>query len=930
MQWFDNMTLKGKLLTGFILVAMIAAVIGGVGIYDIKKIDDADTKLYEKMTVPLGQMADISVAFQRIRVNARDLIAASSSEDKKRFSERIKELREAVDKDTETFEKTLFTDEGHKLFEEFKQAKSGFRTQLDKVISLAQADRDAEATALLQGEAGKASRVEQDAIDKLMDLKVKAAKLTSDQNTKDANHATLMMSILLGVGILLAIGLGLFIARIVMKQLGADPKEVGEIANLVAVGDLSREITLVSGDTGSVMAAMKRMVDTIKLLVSDAGMLSDAAIAGKLATRADVSKHHGDFQKIVAGVNDTLDAVIGPLNVAAEYVDRISKGDIPPKITDNYNGDFNEIKLNLNNAIDNINALVADANMLSKAAVEGKLATRADASKHQGDFQKIVAGVNDCLDSVIGPLNVAAEYVDRISKGDIPPKITDNYNGDFNEIKLNLNNAIDNINALVSDAGMLANAAAEGRLATRADASKHQGDYQKIVIGVNQTLDDVIGPLNVAAEYVDRISKGDIPPQIMDNYNGDFNEIKLNLNNAIDNINALVADANMLAQAAADGKLSTRADASKHQGDYQKIVAGVNQTLDDVIGPLNVAADYVDKISKGEIPAEITDSYNGDFNTIKNNLNTCIQAVNALVADANMLSKAAVEGKLATRADATKHQGDFQKVVAGVNDCLDAVIGPLNVAAEYVDRISKGDIPPKITDNYNGDFNEIKLNLNNAIDNINALVSDAGMLANAAAEGRLATRADASKHQGDYQKIVIGVNQTLDDVIGPLNVAAEYVDRISKGDIPPQIMDNYNGDFNEIKNNLNNMVQMMNDLLAQTDILIRGAADGELDKRANAELFVGGWKQLVSGVNDTVVNIVNPLRVTADYVDKVAKGIIPPTITDSYKGEYNVIKGNLNNMVQMMNDLLAQTDILIKGAADGELDKRANAELFVG
>ena len=65
---------------------------------------------------------------------------------------------------------------------------------------------------------------------------------------------------------------------------------------------------------------------------------------------------------------------------------------------------------------------------------------------------------------------------------------------------------------------------------------------------------------------------------------------------------------------------------------------------------------------------------------------------------------------------------------------------------------------------------------------------------------------------------------------------------------------------------------------------------------------------------------------TADYVDKVAKGIIPPTITTEYKGEYNVIKGNLNNMVKMMNDLLAQTDILIKGAADGELDKRANAD----
>ena len=196
---------------------------------------------------------------------------------------------------------------------------------------------------------------------------------------------------------------------------------------------------------------------------------------GKLATRADATKHQGDFRKVVEGVNATLDAVIGPLNVTAEYVDRISKGDIPPKITDNYNGDFNEIKNNLNTCIDAVNALVADARLLTKAAVEGKLATRADATKHQGDFRKVVEGVNDTLDAVIGPFNVTAEYVDRISKGDIPPKITDNYNGDFNEIKNNLNTCIDAVNALVADADVLTKAAVEGKLATRADATQASG-----------------------------------------------------------------------------------------------------------------------------------------------------------------------------------------------------------------------------------------------------------------------------------------------------------------------------------------------------------------------------------------------------------------------------------------------------------------------
>ena len=676
--------------------------------------------------------------------------------------------------------------------------------------------------------------------------------------------------------------------------------------------------------------SLKEVTNAISSMVSDAKLLSNAALNGKLETRADITRHKGEYQKIVEGVNETLDAVINPLNVAAKYVDRISRGDIPSKITETYNGDFNIIKTNLNTCIDAVNLLVSDAGVLAKAAVEGKLETRADPTKHEGDFRKIVEGVNDTLDSVINPLNVAADYVDRISKGDIPVKITDSYNGDFNVIKNNLNTCIEAVNLLVSDAGMLAKAAVEGKLETRADATKHQGDFRKIVEGVNDTLDAVINPLNVAADYVERISQGDIPVKITDSYNGDFNVIKNNLNTCIDAVNLLVSDAGMLAKAAVEGKLDTRADDTKHQGDFREVVKGVNQTLDSVIGPLNVAAEYVDRISKGDIPQKITDSYNGDFNEIKNNLNTCIDAVNLLVSDAGMLAKAAVEGKLDTRADDTKHQGDFREVVKGVNQTLDSVIGPLNVAAEYVDRISKGDIPQKITDSYNGDFNEIKNNLNTCIDAVNLLVSDAGMLAKAAVEGKLETRADATKHQGDFREIVEGVNDTLDAVINPLNVAANYVDRISKGDIPVKITDSYNGDFNVIKSNLNTCIDAVNLLVSDANLLAKAAVEGKLETRADDTKHQGDFKVIVKGVNDTLNAVINPLNVAANYVDRISKGDIPVKITDSYNGDFNIIKNNLNTCIDAVNLLVSDANLLAKAALDGKLETRADASKHRG
>ena len=697
----------------------------------------------------------------------------------------------------------------------------------------------------------------------------------------------------------------------------------------ISSGDLTAEMAKAS-EHDQIHEFLVLLKNNIQALVTDANVLSVAAVEGRLATRADATKHQGDFRKIVEGVNTTLDAVINPLNVAANYVDNISKGAIPVKITDTYNGDFNILKNNLNTCIDAVNALVGDANVLSVAAVEGRLATRADATKHQGDFRKIVEGVNTTLDAVITPLNVAANYVDNISKGAIPVKITDTYNGDFNILKNNLNTCIDAVNALVADANVLSIAAVEGRLATRADATKHQGDFRKIVEGVNTTLDAVINPLNVAANYVDNISKGAIPVKITDTYNGDFNILKNNLNTCIDAVNTLVADANLLAVAAVEGRLATRADATKHQGDFRKIVEGVNTTLDAVINPLNVAANYVDNISKGAIPVKITDTYNGDFNILKNNLNTCIDAVNTLVADANVLSVAAVEGRLATRADATKHQGDFRKIVEGVNTTLDAVINPLNVAANYVDNISKGAIPVKITDTYNGDFNILKNNLNTCIDAVNTLVADANLLSVAAVEGRLATRADATKHQGDFRKIVEGVNHTLDAVITPLNVAANYVDNISKGAIPVKITDTYNGDFNILKNNLNTCIDAVNTLVADANVLSVAAVEGRLATRADATKHQGDFRKIVEGVNKTLDAVITPLNVAANYVDNISKGAIPVKITDTYNGDFNILKNNLNTCIDAVNALVADANVLAIAAVEGRLATRADATKHQG
>lgn len=316
---------------------------------------------------------------------------------------------------------------------------------------------------------------------------------------------------------------------------------------------------------------------------------------------------------------------------------------------------------------------------------------------------------------IIRPVNEAVAIADKIAEGEFSMKIDTSAKDEVGQVLQALDKAVTAVKTMSAEANRLAQAAVDGKLSTRADASQYKGEYQKIVSGVNNTLDAVINPLNVTAKYVDDISRGVIPPTITDNYNGDFNLIKGNLNNVVKMMNDLLSQTDILIKAAAAGELSKRANPDLFQGGWNQLVKGINDTVTNIVNPLNVTANYVDRISKGDIPAKITDPYSGDYNIIKNNLNTCIDAVSNLVKDTRMLSEAAVAGKLDTRADAAKHQGDFQRVVQGVNDTLDNVVAPVNDVRRVMGAMEQGDMTQSITKNYNGDFNELKNAINNTI-----------------------------------------------------------------------------------------------------------------------------------------------------------------------------------------------------------------------
>jgi methyl-accepting chemotaxis protein len=138
----------------------------------------------------------------------------------------------------------------------------------------------------------------------------------------------------------------------------------------------------------------------------------------------------------------------------------------------------------------------------------------------------------------------------------------------------------------------------------------------------------------------------------------------------------------------------------------------------------------------------------------------------------------------------------------------------------------------------------------------NQAVADVLKLVEAAVAGELDTRGDPKKYNiVGFKNIMKGVNDTLDAVIGPLNMAAEYVGRISKGDIPEEIVKEYKGDFNEIKNSLNRLIGATNDVTEIAEKISQGELRVTVRKRCEDDQLMIALDRMVKELTEIAVNV---------------------------------------------------------------------------
>ena len=584
------------------------------------------------MTVPISKIGQMSTTFQMMRVNLRDLILANDSDRIGTIKKNITEEQLKIDNFAGEYEQLIQSEEMQQAFETFESARTEYNKHLEAVINLATQNQDTEAFNLMSpdGAAGKATAALQSAIDDLTTLKLADGLAKSENNIAQATKTTTTMSIIIVVSMILAVALGLLLTSLICGPL----RKASQMIQEMSKGHLSKRLNIDTKDeVGAMATAMDHLADALQFLV------------------------------------------IGTMN-------RISEGDVSMnvEITDPQD----EIAPALKKTIETIRSLIIEANTLSQAAVEGRLDTRGHADQFSGGFRDIVTGVNNTLDAVVGPLNVAAEYIERIGKGQIPPKITDEYYGDFREIKNNLNACLDGLTALTDADHVL-------KLMNKNDLSQTvEGNYDGIFGEIALSINGVHAQLGRIVNVSNNIRNGDLSDLDFLRSIGKRSEndqLVPALLGMTETIMMLVEETNAMAQTAIAGDLNNRGDITKFQGEYATVIEGFNQTLDAVIDPIQAASATLNELAEGNLSITMEGDFKGQHGKIKHDMNQTIEFLRAYVEEITHTLEEMGRGNFDLEIT-NDYCGDFLAIKIALNDIaasLSTTLSDINVAASQVE-----------------------------------------------------------------------------------------------------------------------------------------------------------------------------------------------------------------------------------------------------
>ncbi len=296
--------------------------------------------------------------------------------------------------------------------------------------------------------------------------------------------------------------LGIWFCAVLVSAITKPLALVVAATKKIATGDMAVDELLQRIDSkdelGELASSYRSMVSVVDKMQQEILQAAERAQEGQLDAQCNSQGFEGIRGELLEGINEIIRAYVEPFRGTASYLDRISRGDIPPLVEREYQGSFNDVKESFNRSITTINSLLEESELLIAAAYNGDLGVRGDLSRFEGKWQELIAGLNSVFEAVVDPVQNAGEVLHAISEGELRYKMDGNYHGEYAILRDNVNTTIKRLEATVVPvqdvADFISRSASEiyagnNNLAERTD--KQSGNLQETAASMEQLIGTV-------------------------------------------------------------------------------------------------------------------------------------------------------------------------------------------------------------------------------------------------------------------------------------------------------------------------------------------------------------------------------------------------------------------------------------------------------
>lgn len=293
---------------------------------------------------------------------------------------------------------------------------------------------------------------------------------------------------------------------------------------------------------------------------------------------------------------------------------------------------------------------------------------------------------------------------------------------DYKGIATEIISLRDKMNFLKNETSTIIESTQQGDLDNRINAIGYANGFEKIIDNYNYSLDITAGAIRDMGYTIKRLINGNFNAKITNHYSGDFNILKELINSLGLILNSMSLNFGLAKDAVAKGELGVRIDTSVYNGDFMKIAEILNSTLDEVQDTFSETRIALGNFEKGIFDFQIEKNYFGEFDKIKQSVNSLSSVLMEFIVDFHNMNNAVEMGKLDSKIDLTKYQGGFAEIAGSMNEFAKVVQSALIDINDKLGRLSQGDLTDKITNEYEGDFLESKKSMNRFIDILSEMI----------------------------------------------------------------------------------------------------------------------------------------------------------------------------------------------------------------